>query len=147
MSREIKFRVWDKTTDTMFTGSDLIIDTGSKMVTIDDNPIDYENDVEAVLMQYTGLKDKNDKEIYEGDVLSGGNEYDKRYGTPVIKIGNYEECKELFDEDGDFYELSCTGVYFEFNDNTCTGIDYTCISNFEVIGNIYENPELLEEKQ
>lgn len=144
MSREIKFRVWDKTTDTMFTGNDLIIDTGSKMVTIDDDSIDYENDVEAVLMQYTGLKDKNGKEIYEGDVLSGGNEYDKRYGTPIIKIGNYDECKELFDEDGDFYELSCTGVYFEFNDNTCTGIDYTCISKFEVTGNIYENPELLE---
>lgn len=156
MSREIKFRGWDKYDKKMiydlcqvdsfwhyYSYSD---NTGLHFGKTGPNGVgeDFEN---KYIMQYTGLKDKNNKKIYEGDVLSGGNEYDKRYGTPVIKIGNYEECKELFDEDGDFYELSCTGVYFEFNDNTCTGIDYTCISKFEVIGNIYENPELLEEKQ
>ena len=147
MNREIKFRVWDKTTNTMFEdnkSTDITIEAYREMVDINGILLDYESECEAVLMQYTGLKDKNGKEIYEGDILSGGNRFDECYGTPVIKIGNYDECKELFDEEGDFYELSCTGVYFEFNNNTCTGIDYTCISNFEVIGNIYENPELLE---
>lgn len=153
MSREIKFRGWDKYDKKMiydlcqvdsfwhyYSYSD---NTGLHFGKTGPNGVgeDFEN---KYIMQYTGLKDKNGREIYEGDILSGGNRFDECCGTPVIKIGNYDECKELFDEEGDFYELSCTGVYFEFNNNTCTGIDYTCISNFEVIGNIYENPELLE---
>ena len=157
MNRKIKFRAWQKYHKQMLDVTNIGFRDGEiysltveytegtipRFVTYSKDDDKFWLDDDCIkLMQYTGLKDKNDKEIYEGDILSGGKKYDKCYGTPIIKIGNYDECKELFDED--FCELSYTGVYFEFNDNTFAGIDYTCISNFEVIGNIYENPELLE---
>lgn len=66
------------------------------------------------IMQFTGLKDKNSKEIYEGDIISH-----KFYSAPVVVTWNEE--KAMFDS-GD---ISMTG------------------SKVEVIGNIYENPELL----
>lgn len=141
MSREIKFRVWDKTTDTMFTGSDLIIDTGSKMVTIDDNPIDYENDVEAVLMQYIGFEDKNGKEIYEGDIIKEFNGIGKATRISEIVWSNSffsgfhrKVLKDLLTD-----KKRQVGQKFWIEERE--------FKYFEVIGNIYENPELLEEKQ
>lgn len=77
---------------------------------------------EAILMQYTGLKDKNGKEIYESDILR------EKIGGKVFKyavIWN-EECAAFGDDDGQ-----------HFNDD----ID---AKKVEVIGNIYENPELLK---
>ena len=108
MNREIKFRAWD--------GKDYM----SKPFTIYDvqlSRIGFTK--EAILMQYTGLKDKNGKEIYEGDILK----------SP------YPNCKNI--------EIKwMTGGCCNF---VATGWDWDqdCIKNFEVIGNIYENPELI----
>lgn len=80
-------------------------------------------DYELVLMQYIGLKDKNGKEIYEGDIVSyfGGG-----YG-----IVYYDEQFAAFR-----IEILKTGKY----------TDMEFIAKYgDVIGNIYENPELLEE--
>ncbi|MDK4524971.1 YopX family protein [Fusobacterium necrophorum] len=74
------------------------------------------------LMQYTGLKDKNGKEIYEGDIVvwidSGGN---KRQNKVFFKQGAFRICNLCF-EISEYGEL-------------------------EVIGNVYENPELLKEEK
>ena len=100
--REIKFRVWDKTSKKMVNINRIDIGDGScKPSIFGDVFYDYWNDVE--LMQYTGLKDINGEEIYEGDILM---------------------C--------DFYQ--CQGIYLVSWDNC------------EIIGNIYENPELLGEE-
>ena len=76
-----------------------------------------------ILMQYTGLKDKNGKEIYEGDIFTceiGGTK--QIYPIEVIDLR-------------DFYEkLDTVDSYMRVNENS-----------IEVIGNIYENPELLKE--
>ena len=78
------------------------------------------------LMEYTGLKDKNNKEIYEGDILSDGNN-DKPYKV----IFENESFRAEFE--GDFEEYS-----FDLIDVVAQGC--------EIVGNIYENPELLGEQ-
>ena len=110
--KEIKFRVWDKTSKEMVNINRIDIGDGSCKPTIfGDVFYDYWNDVE--LMQYTGHKDKNGKEIYEGDVIQT-DEYwvgDRYLKNEIIIIKDIRKCYEL---------------------RPCT-----------VIGNIYENPGFL----
>ena len=91
---------------------------------------------EVELMQYTGLKDKNGKEIYEGDIVSfedsdGGYEYpDLVVNTGIVEYGDlgFYFTNRVAVEMDDFY----------IKDGRCDEV--------EIIGNIYENPELLEEQ-
>ena len=112
MQREIKFRAWDKFRRIMCNHEDINIwDRFMK----DDMSNQY-----SPLMQFTGLHDKNGKEIYEGDVLK---DYD---------IG---KTYQIFWFDKGWYLKDGTGYYFGtyFADQKI------------VVGNIYENPELLKE--
>ena len=87
---------------------------------------------DAVLMQFTGLKDKNGKEIYEGDVMQDKNVLMKgvdEFGEMVFKDGKFQLKIHMVGKDG--YN------YFDL---------INCWDDFEIIGNIYENPELLKEK-
>jgi uncharacterized phage protein (TIGR01671 family) len=106
--REIKFRAWDKITRKwIFEG--LTINQIASL-----SYYEFENkDVE--FMQFTGLKDKNGKEIYEGY---------------IINVNGENICITF--EDG------CFGVYGK--DNSCALFE---LDEFNIIGNIYENPELL----
>ena len=143
MSREIKFRVWDKTTNTMFENDKntyITIEFFIGMVDINGIKLDYENECEAVLMQYTGLKDKNGKEIYDGDVLKQvkkssregceSSSYDKNNFEVVFKYGSFWLQRPYDDS-----------VYIRDFPNIDEFVGFEC---FEIVGNIYENPELLE---
>lgn len=116
--REIKFRAWDKEEKVMCYDIPTFTDDFTDML---NRTIKYHQDNDLVLMQYTGLKDKNGKEIYEGDIIkySMGN---TMQSNPMVV--SFEEIFGLLGE-------YCNS-YYATNKNS-----------FEVIGNIYQNPELI----
>jgi len=125
--REIKFRAWDKR---LMTGGPL----GARMWFWELGKVDFDllkaiddsNKGHVALMQYTGLKDKNGKEIYEGDIVKD------------IMINGIEGLSyKVGFKDGHFTLTSITNGYDRL------GIWNTHFSQ-EVIGNIYENKEHLE---
>ena len=125
MSRTIKFRAWNKTCGWMlYSNDDYFVRFDGQILEKAGRSYDTPNiEVECVkedivLMQFTGLLDKNGKEIYEGDVLGV---YDRRW--EVVWDGFGFKCKS------DQHFTS------HLNEND---------SKLEVIGNIYENPELVK---
>ncbi|MGA4766453.1 YopX family protein [Streptococcus infantarius] len=125
-----KFRAWDKLRKIMLPVGD--IDTSYKLVYLEeDNGYRCEMDFDEIeLMQSTGLKDKKGKEIYEGDIVKLSDCDDDVYVTPVVWDKNYA-C----------FGVSFSGKYpisFDYLEEF-----YTELKDIEVVGNIYENPELL----
>ncbi len=90
--------------------------------------------------QFTGLRDKNGQELYEGDILQGGQDYEKIYGKPIVKIGEYIDngLRHLDLCEDETFPLY--GVYIEtlWGPGGLSG-DHELIK----IGNIHDNPELL----
>ncbi|HBJ1650894.1 TPA: hypothetical protein LA460_000113 [Clostridium botulinum] len=119
MSREIKFRAFNLMRNKMIYN---IQDEFEEHITLGMDCFgNYLKDDDFTVMQYTGIKDKNGKEIYEGDILKLSN---SRY--KVI----YQDCSfQLSRING--YDLDLITMY--------------AINKSEVIGNIYENKELLKD--
>jgi len=127
MNREIKFRAWDSDRKIMGNSIDIQTVYGSLAMY---NSIQRQNDEEAdyiILMQYTGLKDKNGVEIYEGDIVRFGY-YDIEIPEISRSIGVVE-----YDDKHLCYKLG-KKINVPF---------YEGLRDIEVIGNIYQNPELL----
>ena len=125
--REIKFRAWLKEHKTMVNVAE--IDINHQLIYhygFDDFEGNFENFNSIELLQYTDLKDKNEKEIYEGDIVK----LRANHGIGVVKY---------YDEWGAFVV-----EYIKPRPLAVLGMNYYK-ENIEVIGNIYENPELLGE--
>jgi len=123
--REIKFRAWLKeerkmvNVETLFIGINRLCFGNSKT-----EDLFFRDFEEVELMQYTGLKDKNGKEIYEGDIYHVG---DKNIRYLVVWFDSGFEGKQL-------RSTSYAGLK-------------SWAKDIEILGNIYENPELLEENK
>ena len=121
--REIKFRAWRKTSKTMH----FINTIGTIPILSKETPKKY------VVMQFTGLKDKNNKEIYEGDIVDIGITYCGDVEISAQKgIVTFEECE--------FFVKGQKEEYFNLQSIIIN-------KDGKVIGNIYENPELLKESK
>jgi uncharacterized phage protein (TIGR01671 family) len=115
----IKFRVWDTKQKCYLRYYDVNVWHESPLL----NDI-FENE-RMVFQQYIGLKDKNGVEIYEGDIL---------------------KCKGFhgwFDQVGFYYNVVVKHTIVKSGESQITGFAYIPIDR-EVIGNIFETPELLE---
>ncbi|AUO14752.1 YopX family protein [Priestia megaterium] len=128
--REIKFRLFSKTKNKMLGWEDLKRKKNVSLRVLEDND---DNERFSFWMQYTGLTDKNDKEIYEGDIIKGCG-WDNEEQIFYVKFGNGEYFLEA-PESADYEYYNGDYPHGDRVDNWCEG---------EVIGNIYENPELIK---
>jgi len=124
--RRIKVRAWDRFKKKMLYGNELdacevLLNNGKLFFGLDNEKGSYELEV----LEFTGLKDKNGKEIYEGDIIK--HNYKFGNGNGVIEFN--PPSFGLGDKNG-----FCNDFKW-----------WSYEKEFEVIGNKFENPELLEE--
>ena len=146
MNREIKFRAWNIQNKLMYQNvqDGLLAENEKGQLVLGVSLGKLSKDVGSVLMQFSGLQDKNGKEIYEGDIVKWGmhpnsQEFYHRYS--VVKINPdiqfsiiyYLAPKTRKIENGN-------GKVFHFGSFAYKDTE----NHLEVIGNIYENPELLD---
>lgn len=137
--REIKFRAWDRGRSEMLpitsmnwsewwvSCEPILEDSVLPLAYGDRNSFKNEDTDRHILMQYTGLKDRNGKEIYEGDIVR----VEPKNGYGYIT------------EDTDIGVITWVTGYYMVEMDKQTPFFMLYCAYFEVIGNIYENPEVL----
>lgn len=130
----MKFRAYDSKHKEMFEETFVVTEDGEVMVIeqkYSTAPLEYVVVNHLILMQSTGLVDKNDQEIFEGDII--------RYGTNVAEIKRHPTL-------GFYTVVDGRERFFgdEMSIDDFEEVAEEVSKTFEIIGNIYENPELLK---
>ena len=138
MSREIKFKAWDHDNDKMifWTLNDLLVRFGDPkyQFNVEDRPSPLFN-----WLRYTGLKDKNGKEIYIGDLVKFINP------MPIEAKEEVVEVKFVLEDAFLPYIYPFVNISsYNYKTKHFEGFGVNS-KDCEVVGSIYENPELLEE--
>ena len=166
--REIKFRAWDKNTKhliyeivalyPMYERGNAITKKGTNAITPPEN---------VILMQYTELKDKNGKEVYEGDIIKI-----KKFDYSLLPKEEMKLLKKIFPDEEHWSKLTEEKIKLDGNwkvenlgwemalrplqnvkahgvildkKSVMFGFGKLAQAEYEIIGNIYENPELINE--
>jgi uncharacterized phage protein (TIGR01671 family) len=127
MFSKTQFRFWNKLSKKMQEVT--YVDWQTKEVYIGE---DLEDLVDGVLLEYTGKKDKKGREIYEGDILKIKTGVDVIIGDVFYDSQDYSRFQVRHPE----------GCHSRFGLNRDTDVVATC-EVFEIIGNIYENPDII----
>lgn len=131
-----RYRAWDKIHKTMHEVDDIVsIDFEKKQIyvkTLFFDQLNHYDFDDVVLMQSTGFRDKNGKEIFEGDVLKVTNL------SSWLEVVSFNEDKAMFVSKETKRKVEETPLYDLFN---------TDIFEIEIIGNIHTNSELAEVEQ
>lgn len=146
--REIKFRAWDKNNKIMHhdvefirsgtEGNDWIIFKSDKQKLADEKVLDnpyFQQQIE--LMQYTGLKDKNGKEIYEGDLIKFTEiDEDSCFGREDTNVVEVQWLEDIAQFRAIFKSGRRTELHFV--------VKLPTVVSCEIIGNIYESEHLID---
>lgn len=134
MNREIKFRAWDNHNKRMCQPYFEFRRNESNLTSIEHSPTGGYYMTE--IMQYTGLKDKNGKEIYEGDVFLNAWPVQNKFVNEVVVFK--EGCFWLYTNERTHSNT------LNYPDGCWPLFKYNTEMWLEVIGNIYQNPEYLK---
>lgn len=133
MNVKLKFKIWHRDENEMFHMKDIMyINFSDRIIRIENDHYSFSESLDEdviKILHYTGFKDKNGIEICDGDVLS-------KDGYWSIRVECNNDGFMVRDLDKIRYNNKCLNWYISNFD----------INGWEVIGNIYENPDLLEDK-
>lgn len=129
MSRVIKFRCWDENKKRMQYGDEFLLRLNGDVIFGSVSPMGDQFCRDQVIEQFTGLKDKAGREIYEGDIVK-------------CSSGCQHEVK-WFPDNGGTYGGGMPGFNLDGLHRNC-GKGYAWGADEELIGNVHENPELLK---
>ena len=132
MKREIKFRAWDVVDKRMILPDIWMSRLCGEGVSLEE----ILGNEEYAVMQFTGLKDKNGKEIYEGDIVEFK---EKHYDKPYSFVVSWDDISASF-VCNDFKER-----YYRWLSSMTIDTHFSIKYEYKkIVGNIYENPELLK---
>ena len=131
---QTKFKVWSKKENRWLTFAEFYISPEGKPISSMSNEYDVIPIEDVVLVQFTGLFDKQKKEIYEGDIILFAR-----------GPGSFNEKTDTKDKDEVNWDKETCG-FFPFASYCAECSDMVIMETVEVVGNIYETPEKLEGK-
>ena len=129
----IKIRAWDKEENKMISGDNFAFEEYAPL-----NDLFHNNSKRFDFMLYIGCKDINAKDIYEGDIIERTDK------TPIAEFYNKKEIGIVKYKNTQFTLKTGQDSYYEISYD---GLFFPHMSDYKVIGNIYENPELLEREK